>query len=97
MAAAESRLLELLTEDGQPRVRRAAGRALRQRRFSEATIVGQRRAYFAESDPTVRMALLQNLAPLRRDDVRVEELLRQAAGKDASHNVRQAAADLLGR
>jgi HEAT repeat protein len=93
-AEAESALCRALTADPDDSVRLEAAAAFELRRMTESALSAHAKA-LADESPTVRLAVLKNLARGRRTSPKAEALLKKAAESDAVEDVRKAAAELL--
>lgn len=94
--AAEMLILGTLVADSTPAVRRAALEALAFRPPTAALLAGLSRAARHDPEPDLRLAAVQTLWSNRAGRPEVEELVRGAAERDPSAEVRRRAAWLLG-
>lgn len=93
---AEAMLLRALTEDAETTVRQEAANALGNRQMSPEAFRGQRRTFETDKDDSVRLALLDNLWNARKKFPEVLDVVRAAAAKDGSPEVRRKAQWLIG-
>lgn len=92
---AETLLAEALSLDSSATVRLNAAVALGFRRISPATFEAQKRALLNDKDANVRVAVLKDFCQSRESLSAAQALLRRAASRDASKEVRHAASTIL--
>jgi len=92
---ADDLLISALNSESDPEVRLKAAFSLSYREMNRATFDAQRKSFEADADERVRVSLLDNLWKARQSFPEVVDVVRQAAAKDASKEVRKAASQLL--
>ena len=93
---AEQLLIEALASDSEA-VRLSAAVALGFREMSAASFEAQKRAFIKDKAAKVRLEVLRNLWHAREAFAETRRLVRQAAAKDASSEVRKAASEVLSK
>jgi hypothetical protein len=92
---ADTLLARALTSDPDGRVRLEAAVALGYREPTAATVQTQRKALLADKNVNVRLAVLGGLWQVRESFPEVRRVVKWAAAKDASKDVRKAAAAIM--
>ena len=88
-------LTRSLTSDPEASVRLESAVALGFREMTEGTFGAQKQAFLTDKNDKVRLALLSNLWKVHQAFPEVRKLVKEAATKDASQNVRKAAGDIM--
>jgi hypothetical protein len=91
----DAELTRALTSDPEATVRLEAAVALGFRQMTDGTFEAQKRAFLTDKNDKVRLALLSNLWKVHQAFPAVSKLVRDAAAKDASQDVRKAARDIM--
>lgn len=91
----DAELTRVLTSDPEGAVRLEAAVALGFRQMTGSTFEAQKRAFLTDKNDKVRLALLSNLWKVHQAFPAAGKLVRDAVTKDASQDVRKAAADII--
>ena len=92
---AEAILTKVLLSDEDRGVRKAAASAFGYREMTKASFEAQKEALLTDKDEGVRLAILGNLWKAEESFPEVRKLVRRAATKDPSKEVRKAAKDIM--
>ena len=85
----------VLSSDPEASVRLESAVALGFREMTERTFGAQKQAFLTDKNDKVRLALLSNLWKVHQAFPEVRKLVKEAATKDASQDVRKAAGDII--
>jgi len=88
-------LTRALASDPEASVRLEAAVAFGFRKMTERTFRAQKQAFLTDKNDKVRLGLLRNLWKVHQAFPEVRKLVKEAATKDASQDIRKAAADIL--
>jgi hypothetical protein len=92
---AEAVLVSALTSDKENSVRLAAADALSFRKMTQTTFKAQYEVFSMNSDVNVRLIVLQNLWKAHEAFPEVRRLVKRAAAKDPSTDIRKAAGEIV--
>lgn len=93
----DSLLAEGIISDQDRSVRLEAANALRLREMTLETCQAQKEAFMKDAAVEVRVAVLHNLANALEDFPEIKKLVKEAAAKDSSKDVRKLANDIMAR
>ncbi|MCU1264528.1 MAG: hypothetical protein JWM21_846 [Acidobacteria bacterium] len=92
---ADALLINALTSDQNPLVRQEAAIALGFRKIGDASFKAQKGVFLKERDAKVRLAVLSNLWRANNAFPEVRRIVKKAARRDGSKEVRKAAAEII--
>ena len=93
----DSLLAKGISSDPEKLVRSEAAHALRLRKMTPETFLAQKGALMKDSAVEVRIPVLYNLSNAVEEFPEVKKLMKEAAAKDPSKDVRKAASDIMAR
>jgi hypothetical protein len=87
-------LIKILASDSDARVRLEAAVALGFREMNAGSLAAQKQAFLKDKAVNVRLAVLKNLWQTHEAFPEIRQLVKQSAARDASKEVRKAAAEI---